>query len=517
MSYAGQVLPIPAGTDGLYGIRRIPLTGLLRARNLTLENSLWEKWGGATNQNAVALASDIIALVDWWPNATTQRTVAVLDTGVVLRDAGAWTFPTTVTTVTTPAAVSTPQHLVTGGEETPGRDKKLFCFTGASRPQVGAGDFASMTDLATPPADWTGTRQPSGGVIHEGRLFAWLGHTLYWSTPTAHENFTGAGSGSLPIYPGEGIALRCGVSLRKMLVLWKFPRGIYIMDTSDPTPANWRVDPQSRAVGAAGPYCAVAIPNDVVFLDREANFHLLSATSVLRDAASSNISAPKLGNFTRETFDPDRTAWAQLLWYGDKSQVIAGLSALGAVVNNRITLLDFNRPDVGVRFSWSDRDVPQSLMLRDTSGVGRPYIGTDDGFVQRLDQSSRNKNGAGYTGQFQIDHLDIGAVAGWPGRPTIFDYLEFEFEGVGSYNLSCNIYVDNVLKTSTPLTFSMAGSGTPLGAFVLGVDRLAEIGPAKTRRRLFWRGTYFSFEGFNAGADETFRIRNGYLGVRKAG
>ena len=48
-------------------------------------------------------------------------------------------------------------------------------------------------------------------------------------------------------------------------------------------------------------------------------------------------------------------------------------------------------------------------------------------------------------------------------------------------------------------------------------DRLAEQAVAKTRRRLFWKGTYFSFEGSNAGADQSFRIRKAYLGVRRGG
>ena len=519
MSYTGQVVPMLAGVDGLYGVRRIPITGLLRGRNLTLENNMWEKWGGATNQNATALASDIIALFDWWPDSATQRTNAALDTGAVRRDTGAWDFVTAVTLGTALTISGQPPHLVEGGRETPSRNKKLFCFTGASIPQVGSGDFTTMADIAaaTRPADWTGSTQPAGGVIHSGRLFVWLGHTIYWSTTADHEDFTGSGSGFLAIGPGEGVAIRNCKSLRKMLTIFKHPYGIYVLDTSDTSPTNWRYDTQSRAVGCSGPYGAIAIPNDVLFLDRELNFHLLSATDVLRDAASSNISAPKLGPFTREQFDPDRAAWAHLIWYGDKSQAYAGVSALGATINNRVIIVDFNNPAVGPRFTYSDRDTPQSLMLRETGGVGRPYLGSDDGFVQRLDVSARNKNTVGYVGQFQIDHTDIGELAGWPGRPSLFDYLELEFEGVGSYNLEINCYVDGQLATFTPITYSMAGLGVQLGAFVLGVDRLAEQAVAKTRRRLFWKGTYFSFEGSNAGADQSFRIRKAYLGVRRGG
>ena len=63
----------------------------------------------------------------------------------------------------------------------------------------------------------------------------------------------------------------------------------------------------------------------------------------------------------------------------------------------------------------------------------------------------------------------------------------------------------------------MAGSGVALGTFLLGTDRLAELAPGKTQRRLYWSGTYLSFEGYNSAVDETFRIRKAYLGLRRAG
>ncbi|KKL74242.1 hypothetical protein LCGC14_2066870, partial [marine sediment metagenome] len=255
MSYVGSTLEVPLGIDGMFGIKRIPITGLLQARNITLENNLIEKLGGATRQNAVALSGGVAAELDWWPDSVTQRFIVVTDDGGVFRDTGPWTFPTTVLAAGTLTIAGQSPHLVEGGNEAPGSNKKLFLFTGNDAVRVGSGDFVAMTTIANPPADWAGARQPRTGAVHQARLWGFLEHTAYFSTPDDHEDFTGVGSGSIPIEPGVGQFISGALPTRLMLIVGKFPRGLFIVNTSDITIANWRYDPQSRAIGPAGPYC----------------------------------------------------------------------------------------------------------------------------------------------------------------------------------------------------------------------------------------------------------------------
>jgi hypothetical protein len=515
--YTGTLIPVPIGEDGLYGPRRVPITGLIQARGLDLSGLQLEKEGGATSQNATPLPSAIVALFDWWPDAATQRTIAVTKGGGVYKDDGvSWTFATILAAEGT-LTITQPPMLIAGGAEVPANNRKLFLLTGNDAVRVLSGDGAVLTILASPPTDFAGARQPGTGCIQQGRLVLLLGHNLYWSLATNHEDFTTAGSGTLPISPGEGERLTACVPMRGMLPLWKFPRGVYILNTTDPSSANWYYDTQSRAVGCPGPLAAIGVPNDAVFFDVELNVHVLSATDVAKDATSSDISTPKLSSWVRENLDASRGAWACLGWYGDRKQVYAGVSGLGALKNSRRLKIDFNAADLGPRFDWSDRDVCESIMLRRVSGIERPYIGTDTGVIYRLDQSARNKDGAGYFGGFQTDHTDLAElVPEWAGRRKAFDFLEFLLEGVGAYNLLVNVYIDGVLRTPSPLAFAMPGSGFILDLSQLDVDRLSSAALSRVRRRLTWTGTRISIEGFNGGVNETFKIVRVYVGARLA-
>jgi hypothetical protein len=521
MSYAGVVTPLPVGIDGFYGTRKLPITGLLRGRNLTLENNMWEKEGGAATQNATPLSGAIVAQYDWWPDAVTQRHIAVTKDGQVFRDTGAWTFGGAIVTGLTVA--SRAPHLVAIGSEVPGNPRKLALLTGNDPVKVGAGDFTAMANLALPPGDWAGTRFPVAGILHAGRFWALLNHTAYYSTASNHEDFTTApGAGSLFI-AGDYQYLTGGFSYREtMLVLFAYPRGIFIVDTATPTPSSWFYYQQSRSVGCPSAWGMAPIPgDDLLFLDATLNAHVLSATDVLRDAQASDVSTPKLGQWVRENLDALRGAWAHLAWFNDKKRVEIGVSGLGALVNNRRLLVDFNNRAVGPRFTVSDRDVAESLVMRIVNGIERPYLGTDGGYVVKLDETLRSTVGpayaspGGYIGQAQTDHTDLGElVPGFAGRRKNFDYLEIEIQGVGNYSLSINVYIDGLLKTPLPLTVSLAGAGVPLGTFLLGTDRLAERFLRRVRRQLPWSGERISIEMFNQGAGETFQIPRAWIGAR---
>jgi hypothetical protein len=546
LGYVGHKQELPIGHDGMYGPRRVPVGGLILARGVTFENNQLEKEGGAQRQTLSSLPGPLVGLYDWWPEAATQRTVAITTGGGVYVDDGvSWTFAITAAPEGTLATTTQRPYFVAGGQETPGAPRKLFVYTGASPIFVGEGDFTTLRVLpsAKRPADWVGARQPSCGIIHEGRHWAFLGHTAYYTPSADHEDFVGTGAGSIPIAPGEGEAIVAAVSFRKMLVLFKRPRGIYVVDTSG-DPLVWRYDVQSRAVGAPGPWAVTPIPNDVAFVGSEGAIHLLSATAVERDAESSDISTIKLGTWIREHIDPEALSRAILAWYGDKRlayalfpgrgqatqlvsafqddafdldtfQITDASSTVGVPIYR--LLIDFNNPSVGPRFAYSDRDDAQVLMMRRHQGIERPYIGTSAGSVYRLDHPDRVKDGEGFIGEFQTDHLDLGdLVAEWRGQAKNFDYLEFWLEGVGPYTLSVDIYIDGAKKTLTPLTFDLSGAGVPLGQFRLDVDRLAESTIVTRRRRLMWRGRRISIRGWNSGANQTFKIIRAFIGARAA-
>jgi hypothetical protein len=96
MGYTGTTAPIPMGEAGLFTDAPqsvIPVNAAIVANNVTLYNGKLLKSPGSTRYNASqALSSEIVALFDWWPTASTQRLIAATSDGHVYRDTGDATF-----------------------------------------------------------------------------------------------------------------------------------------------------------------------------------------------------------------------------------------------------------------------------------------------------------------------------------------------------------------------------------------------------------------------------------------
>lgn len=553
--YSGLKLPLVLGEDGLYDIRRSPENGLIEALGITLENNQLEKEGGALKKTSASLPGAVLALLDWWPTSTTQRTIAVTHTGgVFLDDGNSWTFPTTLLPVGTFSFPSAPPYLAVGGAETPSAPRKLFLFSGVGPIYVGSGDFVSLSQIPTTktPAEWAGGTWPTCGVVHAGRMWAFLRHTAYYSTLADHTDFTGTGSGSMPIDPGFGDGIVACAVFRRMLVLFKYPRGVYVITASDPNTANWTYQVQSWAVGATGPWAVCSVTNDLLFMNQEGNVHLLSATAVDRDPSASDISTPKLGTWIRDHLDAASLAFCHAIWYPAKAQVHIAARGPGYVYGTQAgfdpgsfdpgsfstttqavpavpiyrLMVDFHNQSLGPRYTYSTRDVVTALMIKRAGGVDKPHAGTDAGLVYELDRPERTKDGAGYPATAQTQHSDLGDLMPmWRGRKKIFDFLELWLEGTGNYTLSVDCWVDGRKKNVGPITFNLIGTGNILGVTgggadfklddpVLGV--LGDVSTFAVRRKLFWTGTRISFVFKNATAGQTFKVVRGHLGVRLA-
>lgn len=515
--YTGSIFPIPAGHGGLVGTKdqsQIAPDKLIVARNISYEGRTLRKEGGAAKYNTTAItgAPTVLGGWDWWPSDGVQRMVVALSDGTLKKDSGAGTFPTTLASAL--AVTDVVPVFVEGGKEAAANNRKLFIFTGTNAVQVLSGDGATTAALATPPTDWAGANQPFFGGIHENRLFGGGNlndpHRIYFSLATNHEDLNTTPL-TFPVFPGEGERLVAGLSFNKWLVLWKFPVGMYVIDTNDPVSANWKVRRLSRSVGGAGPTCATEIDKDVVFMDPTANFHLLSAVQEASDAAASNITrANDMYSFIKENFSLVRTRFVRSVYYAAKREVHFAVAGAGSSVNNVRFVLDLNREDMG-RFRYSDRDVCEGLWLRkDVNLVQRLTVGDNTGFVWNLDQTTRSKDGLGYSGAFQMPYIDFSHAD--PKLATvrkIGQFLECVVEPTGNWNVSVDILWDGATVQTTQ--FNMGVSGATLGSFVLGTDKLAGTQILSRKRRIVGSGRRLSLVGSNSGAGEDFSIGHFYF------
>lgn len=260
--------------------------GLIQAQNP------WQEYG-VTNFPG---SNRILAGWDWWPSPGVHRVVIVSTDGLVRKDTyGAATFATTLKNYGGALNEGHMPSFVEGGKETAASNRKLFLFVKDQVVQVLSGDGAAMANIATPPADWAGANQPICGAIHEGRLWG-AGNPndpnrVYYSTTGNHEDFTGAGSGSLSIFPGEGQQIFNLVSYRGLLLVFKYPKGIYFVDTSDPTITNWKIKRVTLDAGCmTSPRAVAAVDENIVFMDSDSNIWALSASQNLGGISLQSIS-----------------------------------------------------------------------------------------------------------------------------------------------------------------------------------------------------------------------------------
>jgi hypothetical protein len=203
MAYSGTSVPIVLGTAGLVTddpISSLPLNALEKANNVSFQNGRISKQQGSLRFNSSALSSAIVALTDWWPTSALQRLIAMTADGKMWRDTGDTSFTGTTPIKTGLGALSTDARFVTGGQESAGKNKKLFGLTGISQIQVLSGDSATPTDISMPSPDWATGNFPTFGIQYQGRLVVMNSasnrHQIYFSTLQDHENFTGTVFGS---------------------------------------------------------------------------------------------------------------------------------------------------------------------------------------------------------------------------------------------------------------------------------------------------------------------------------
>ncbi len=516
MPYQGFIAELPLGPDGLTGnknLSQIRITQLLRALNLTYSDGTMRKEGGTAKYNASAISGtpSIIGGWDWHPSVGVQRSIIVASDGKIYRDTGSGAYGTTVKSGLTVSSVV--PVFVEGGKEAAAVARHLFIFTGKNAVQVIDDDGSASGDLASPPTDWATTNQPSFGLLHEGRL--WGGgngndrHRVYASLTTDHEDFTTTPF-SMPIFAGEGDGLVGGISFKGALLLWKKPRGFYLIDTSNSDNSKWRVIKISGGVGMYSPLGGVTIDDDILFLDQSGNPQLVSTVSAFGDVSSRNIGIPQeIGTWIRENANLGQLANVRGIWYGDKREAHFAIAGKGSTVNNRRLVIDFNVENLA-RFRWSDRDTAESLWLRrDSNDIERPVYGDDGGFVRDMDQDSRSHDGSGYNGEFQIPHTDFSHLD--PKLGTVrknFEFLELVVEPKGNWNLNVDALIDGQIKET--LTFNMGQTGEGLGSFVLGTDVLAGDSVLNKKRRMTGSGRRLSLVGRNNGDGQDFSVAKFY-------
>jgi len=521
------IAPIYLASRGLTGQKdpsKLKTGDLVIARNLDwAEGGLLQKEGGWARINTAALAGGVLAGWDWFPTPAIQRRVVALTDGSLRKDTMLGTYATTLKTGLTVGTQAF--QFVEGGSEAAGNNKKLFVFNGADPVQVLAADGATTTNLATPPADWAGTNQPTFGFIYANSLCgggnANFQHQLYASTfdtndgDGGHEDFDPDNSSdkdfTVLVYPGEGQRLVAGLSAFSAGFLWKHPVGLYRIvfqpATTSDTIDRFYVVPVSRQYGAAPtPHAVCQIDESVVaFVSNTGSIILMQESSgTLTGVTLTDLSKVlNLRSIIRDNFNLQRLHATQVRWYDEKKQLHATYAAKGSLLQDRRLVVDFN--EERTRVSISSLGEARALwMEQDEDAIPRPRAGDSDGFTWRLDQTARNVNGAAYELTAQTAPTDFSDVnKGYAGR-KLFTFLHGEFLATGDYDVDVEIFVDGQSLGSVPLNQQGSGLAATL-PFTLPIT-LGASDLVRRTRDIGGEGYYFSAKVTEAGVNKNPRL-----------
>lgn len=515
MAFTGATVTLPVGQQGFSGAKNPGSMGpgnFAAMLNVDLDGGDIVKDGGATKLNSSALGdpSVVRAGISWSPAPGEQHDVVMLGNGKVLKDTGAGTFATELATGLSDN-VEPPPFFFTGGGEDIGSTRKLFLCSAGHQMKYVSGTANTMQDITTPPADWA-SAFPTCGVLHANRLFgagnANDPHRVYYTTASNHLVFTGAGTGSIPVYPGEGTGIAALLSFRGLLVVFKYPQGIYTIDTRSADVAQWTVQPVSRAVGAVNAQCVVPIENDVMYMDMAGQLHLLSATSDLGDVNTSNVSEQqaRMSNWLRTNISLTNIRRSVGMWYGVRRKAWFVTPAAGGTANTVRQVVDFNDAKVGPRLTVSNRDTVVSLWPRaGADKVVRPASGDSLGFVWLMDQEGRNKDGAAYEMSFETANTNFGWAAPELAYKTKnFRFIEVQLDLSKNTSFVITPYIDNLPQT--PIPFNIGGASVGLGTFELGTHSLGSSGIVNVRKRMEGSGRNLKLKLTHQGLNDELRM-----------
>lgn len=534
--YQGQISIIPLGKSGLFtdaAQSDIPVSGLIRANNVTYYNQVLQKEYGSRIWNSTPCPAGVVRAQEMYPDSQSQnqRLYALCKNGQIYKFPNY--FTQTLVTAQTGAPVSLNINnynaMVIGGNEVLNAAKKLFVLNGYDTPQVISGDTTVRYNMSLPAFDWTGTNQPFGGVIHRGSLFAWGNrnnpHAVYQSNVLDHEDFqTTNAVNNYNVYPGEYDGIVCGCVFRGRLYVLKYPLGLYYLVDTDSNFQNWYFTKQSDDFGACSPQSASVVLNDLFVANNYGSFTSLLAALVFGDTVASDIFHTQGAfRFAEDEVRPDVVNIRSMVYYSKKKMVLCTFQSNVGMEPDRIAVIDFKNPQNTPKISWTNKDQANCLFLvRNNLKIPKPFYGSNDGNLYEMDvqdiwvgSETDTTNQSAYLFDAQTPHIDFSQENLFLGSQVkTYDFLEVQYEPTGDWNCNIDIFIDGRAQGTYLLNLSARSnlSEMPLDSSV--VD-----GQAGFYRRfpIYGEGRCISLRFYNNGLGESVRLVRALIYYRISG
>lgn len=502
------------------------------------------------------LPGAVIQIFDWWPDPETQRLIVCCADGNVYKFNNPYEYIKVVSSDGTANTLTFSNNtvIVAGGAELANYPRKLFIFSGNNPIQVISGDSDTRHSLVLPALDWatystmpttvggvtSGTVKqwnyyPTTGIIYNGSL--WVAgnqnnpHTVYQSNSENHEDFVTTGAITFTnVYPGEFEKVIALFSWKTRLYVGKYPKGLYYIDTSNPSaPIPDRI---GDSFGFVGPLCQSQALDNMYIGTTSGGVTSLTAVFSLGQTEQGDI-FKQIGcsQFIRDNTAQGAAFNRQMVYYEDKKQIITSYSSTG-FTNDTLVIIDMsgNNPCV----TTYKKDNPNCLgLIKDYEFVPRPYYGANDGYIYSLDSPIKavgyydpsgtlpySETEQGYLSRFQTPHLDfnwifVGLQNTLQEIDKHFDHLGITYESRGNWPLFADIFVDGRYKDT--LTFNLSRGTFLDGAFPLDQALLQGTNPTSNIQPVSATGKRISVRFYSDGAGQDFRIISAVFYVRPGG
>lgn len=532
MAYNGITAEFPCGQGGFNSNQNnyiIPVNQLVRARNIRFDGYTWRKVGGLGyfDVNAISGTPTAYGGTEYRVDDSTVRQVTAWSNGKIYKEVAGDIDSVEIETGLT---LTHPVIFIEGGQIQPGEAKKLFVFTRGTEPQYIDGDGSALTSFTGLSLDWDPVF-PGAAIYHDSRLLAFdhtsFPHNFYASSIGDQSEFrvvdtnnTSTGARIFTVAPGKSDRIAAMYSLvPTVLYIFKYPRGIYKLDTTDWTNSYIPTDVVRDDVGMAGPLGVTKVGNDVWFIGSNGRIYSLAALEASQDPKDADISAKlQITEYIKENVDLSRLQWSRLIYNEYRRELWYTFTSKTGDTNDSVLVLDLD--DINnIRAATDDRGAFFNAVWPriQSDGAVELLCAGEGGLVYRADRSNRAiGTNTAYTGEFWYPDTDLGYVS--PALSSVqkrFDMVEFTVVPTGDYDLTVEIYVDG--ESYKTVTVNL-GSGTSV--FDESVFDTAVFGGQRTfkhRVTIGAVGTYISFRCYNSALNEDFNLANIKLFCRPLG
>jgi len=536
MQYNGMKATFKSAEQGLIATTNydnVPHNALIEAKNIRFDEKAWRKVGGLSLVDANAIANANALCVgghDWWSSKTVQTQVTAWDDGIIYKEVSS--NMDSVELVNSLSLSTAPTVFVDGGRELVGNNRKLLIFNEGAVPQVLNANAASTANVANLSVDWANaSTYPAGAIIHDSRVVSWRGDNLYFSALDDHENFksynpSDATADPLPsfsIAAGQADEIRAAHSMgTTRLYVFKYPYGIYFLDTSAVTSYLVPITTVRDDMGIAGPEAITRVGSlGTWFIGSDAHIYSLdliqNPDTDLQDA--SITSRLYYDQYILDNINLNRLKWAKLVWNSKRKELLAIYTKAGTTSNNLILCIDLrdpNNPKIstderGTYFNsvWPTRNITTQEQGLYCSGTG--------GLVYKMDQDARVIGSAtAYQGKLRTPDTDFE----WLSPELIdmqkrFDWFEIYYTTTSNYTLYIDVFINGQLYQT--YNFTQAASGSFLNTGTLGSFVLGGIELKRKKFKIGGIGTKFSFQLRNSAVNDDFYVNKAVVHFQPLG